>query len=227
MARRFSGTYPTFEAWLAAQPSVSAYRSRIARGHARYPSATLSQLRRHPRASQEALSRLSRAPPSRIQLPFLSPREMDTRARALEALAKSRREGSSLSRAAAAARTTPRTVRRYTAAYRKVEGRYRPTKWDRLERDMQVYEGGRLRPVRIRGSRTASLLGRHANAVKAYLETRDPRVLSPFRSVTFRDAKGRLRKLETDGARLVAAAERSERDYGQFEIYVELEDVVG
>ncbi len=227
MPRRFSKVFGTFAEWLAAQPGSSPYIERLRRGHARRPTATLAQLRRHPATGQEPLSRVPRAPPSRIPPTLLSAREWDTRARALEALALSRREGLSLSRASARARTTPKTVLRYTGAFRKRGGRYIPTRRDRLERIMFVYEDGGLRIVRIADSRTATLLGEHANAVKAYLETRDPHVLDPYRGVIFVDAEGRVHELETDGARLVAAAERTERDYGQFEIYPDLEDVVG
>jgi hypothetical protein len=38
--------------------------------------------------------------------------------------------------------------------------------------------------VEVRGSRTASLLGRHSNAVQQFVETGDARVLRPFRGTS-------------------------------------------
>ncbi len=59
MPRRFSHEYPTFEAWAAAQPAGSPHTARIARTHARHPTATLSQLRRHPSRARSPLSKVA------------------------------------------------------------------------------------------------------------------------------------------------------------------------
>lgn len=73
----------------------------------------------------------------RKPIPFDStPRE-----RALDALALARREGYSLRRASDLARTDPRTVRRHAGqAFRKRGGRWAPTAYDHIPRDMTACE---------------------------------------------------------------------------------------
>ena len=66
MLPRFIRTYATFEEWSTARPYRSPYVARrIERTHARYPSATLGQLRRHLGSGRSPLSGVPRAPPSR------------------------------------------------------------------------------------------------------------------------------------------------------------------
>lgn len=95
-----------------------------------------------------------------------------------------RREGLSLTAAARKAHTTPATVRRYGAAAlaRGPAGRYRVKKRDSLYR--------RLRVVTTQGrielevdSEEASLVSRHANAVRKYGYTGDTNALVHFRGV--------------------------------------------
>lgn len=112
MSRGFSRAYPTFEAWAAAQPTRSPYTARIARTHARYPTATLSQLRRHPGRGRTPLSEVPRAPPSRIPAAYLTPKEQLARRRALEVVSEARRGKGSLSKLASGKGIAPKTVRR-------------------------------------------------------------------------------------------------------------------
>jgi len=94
--------------------------------------------------------------------------------RALDALALTRREGWSLTRAARMVRSDPRTVRRHVGrALQKDGNRWRPRAFDRIPRPMRVMtpEGPTL--VVIRDSRTASLVAQHSNAVQHYLRTGD------------------------------------------------------
>jgi len=103
----------------------------------------------------------------------------DARERALEALALTRREGYSLTRAAREVHTDPRTVRRHVGrAFRREGRRWRPRPFDRIPRAMRVLtdEGPTL--LVIRDSRTASTIGEHWNAAERYLETGDTARLS-------------------------------------------------
>lgn len=115
----------------------------------------------------------------------LNDRSREAHMRALRALTYMRVDGMTLTLASALAGTTPRTVRRYAdTAVRRTGRTYQVAKGDRLYRRMAVYgPDGRI-DVDVRGSRAASLVGAHFNAVGRYLATGDERVLKPFRSKT-------------------------------------------
>lgn len=225
MPRRFSRSYATFEDWAAAQPRGGPYTARIARTHARYPTATLSQLRRHPRAAQRPLSAVPRAPLSRVPYAQLTARERATRQRALEVVSEARRGKGSLSRLAEKKGIAPKTVRRTSGAFRKRGSRWVATRSDRIQRYLQTYEHGVRRSVLVGDSRTATMLSRYANAVYHYLETGDASRLREFEGRTYVDAYGKIHTFEIDPAKLRAAVERSEADFGQFgDLYAEPEE---
>jgi hypothetical protein len=224
VSRRFSRTYESFSSWRSAQPSRTKYVAGIERRHARYPSATLGQLRRHPRAGQPQLSAVRRAPPYRVPLAHLSPRERVQRQRALSVVSESRRGKGSLTKLARAERISPRTVRRATGTFRKKGGRWVPTKSDRIQRWLKSYEDGRRVEVLIDDSRTATLLSKYAHAVSQYLVTRDPELFRPFRGKTYKDAFWIEHTFETRPETVLAAVERSESDFGAFvDLYAETE----
>ena len=225
MPRRFSRTHSTYEAWKSAQPSRTKYVLGIERRHARYPSAALSQLRRHPRASQSPLSAVRKAPSFRVPLAYLSPRERFQRQRALSVLSEVRRGEGSLTKLSRAEHLSPGTARKATGAFRKRGGRWVPTRRDRIQRWMKSYENGKRIEVLIGDSRTATLLSKYAHAVGEYLVTRDPELFRPFRGKTYRDALGIEHTFETDPEAVMAAIERSESDFGAFaDLYAEPEE---
>jgi transposase-like protein len=224
VARRFSATHSSFEKWRASLHSGGEYLDRIVRGHARYPRATLSQLRRHPGKAQIPLSGVTRAPPSRISLSFLTPKERARRQRSLEVLSKVRRGEGSLSKVARALGVAPKTVRRASGAFRKRGGRWIATRTDKVQRYLKSYENGERIEVLISDSRTASLLSRYAHAVATYLETGDPRDLRGFEGKTYKDAFGKVHTFETRPEAIRAIIERSESDFGAFaDLYAEPE----
>lgn len=224
MPRRFSRTYETFGLWKAAQPARTKYVAGLERRHARYPSATLSQLRRHPRENQPALSRVPRAPLSRIPLAHLTPRERLQRQRALSVVSEVRRGRGSLTKLARTERISPRTVRGATGTFRKRGGRWVPARRDHIQRWLKSYEDGRRVEVLIDDSRTATLLSKYAHAVSQYLVTRDPELFRPFRGKTYRDVFGVEHLFETRPEAVLAAVERSESDFGAFvDLYAETE----
>jgi hypothetical protein len=119
---------------------------------------------------------------SRRDIAGLTPAEREARRRSLETVRIMRRDGRSLTRAAREAGTTPRTVRRYAdaALEQSSGGRFKARRADRLLRVMNVLStNGHVTAV-VGGSRAASLVAEHANAVKRYLETGDTTLLDPF-----------------------------------------------
>ncbi len=226
MPRRFSKAFATFAKWLAAHGTSSPYVQRIVGGQARYPSATLSQLRRHPPAGGKPLSLVPRVPPHRVPWVLLSVRERETRIRALDVLSEARRGEGSLSRLSRERGISPRTVRRATGAFRKHEGRWVATRSDRIQRRLKTYEQGRRTEVLVADSKTASLVSEYAHAVQVYLETGDAGLLAEFEGVTYRDADGQVHTFETRPEAIRAAVERAESDFGAFtDLYAEPEEV--
>jgi hypothetical protein len=213
---RFSRLFSTFADWLTSRSGRSSYSARVARAQARYPTATLSQLRRHPGRGQALLSLVRKAPPSRVPFHYLSPKERAQRSKALSVLSQARRGKGSLSKLARNEGLSARTVRRASGAFRKRGGRWVATRQDRIQRWLKTYENGQRREVLINDSRTATLLSKYANAVNECLRTGDPEVLRPFEGKTYRDASGEEHSFETDPQALRDIAERSEEDFASF-----------
>src|ERR1700693_4610113 len=128
----FSRLFSTFADWLRSHSGHSSYVARIARAQTRYPTPT--PLRRQPRRGESFLSGLRKAPPPRIALAYLSPRERLQRQRALSVLSQARRGKGSLSSLARNEGLSARTVRRATGAFRKRGGRWVATRQDRIQR---------------------------------------------------------------------------------------------
>jgi hypothetical protein len=225
MPRRFSRTFPTYADWAESQPSRSPYAIRIARGHGKRPSASLGQLRRHPRKGQRSISSVRSAPRYSRSLFDLSFRERLQRQRALEVVSEARRGKGTLSGLSRSRGMSPKTVRRASGAFRKRDGRWVPTRSDRVERFLKTYEHGVRTEVLVSDSRTASLLSRYSNAVGKFIETGDASALRAFEGKTYRNASGTVHALETDPQAIRAAIERSELDFGAFaDLYAEPEE---
>jgi len=156
-------------------------------------------------------------------LSLLSPYQRSKRETSLRVLGRSRRFNEPLSKAARDAHTSPETVRRYLgrSGYRKIGGRWKSTRSDSLVRRMALYEYGRRQTVTVRGSKTASLIGKYDRDVETFLKSRDPSVLKKWERRTFVDAYGNDHTFETDPASILSAVERAESEYGSFDIYPE------
>jgi hypothetical protein len=112
----------------------------------------------------------------------LTPTQRQARSRALNAVAQMRGRGMSLSEAARHAGTTPATVRRYVEPALTSRGnRVVATGGDRLYRRMVVLTPQGRQEVDLRGSRVASLVARHHDAVRSYIRTGDITPLAWFR----------------------------------------------
>ena len=178
------------------------------------------------RGGQKGFRRLMRSRPAgQRPLSLLSPYQRAKRETSLRVLARSRRFNEPLSNAAREAHVSPETVRRYLgrSIYRKIGGRYRPTRSDSLLRRMAFYEDGRRRAATVRGSKIASRIGKYNRDIRTFLEdsARDPSVLKKWEGRTFVDAQGRVHTFETDPARLLSAMERAESECGSFDTYPE------
>jgi hypothetical protein len=110
----------------------------------------------------------------------MHPEEREARRAALDAVTHMRNERLPLGEAARRAGTTPAAVLRHAGpALRLERGRYVAKPGDRLLRVMTVLgPQGVEHEVEVRGSRAASLVGRHWAAIDHYLSTGDDSQLS-------------------------------------------------
>jgi hypothetical protein len=105
------------------------------------------------------------------------------RQRALAVLARMRSRGESLSQAARAEHTTPRTVRRLvgSALVRNPRsGRFKAKRGDTFRRDLWVLSSDGYEPVTVRSWKQAQLASEHLIAVGRFLKTEDTEWLKPF-----------------------------------------------
>jgi len=140
----------------------------------------------------------------------LSPAEREVRDEALEVVALMRRDGLSFKRATKQVGVAPAIVWRYVGAAlrRKRNGRVVAKPADRLYRRMRVLTAEGLQDVGLRGSRVASLVGAHWNAIKKYVETGDDSELNAFTD-EFPGGK----RLATDSLVIDREARRGELDF--------------
>ena len=198
----FSVRYHKFSDWFRTQKAGSEYARRIQRLHARYPNATLSQLRRHPTASLKPLGLLK--PARHIKLPsaVLSVRERTAQRKALHAAALMRREGLTFTTAAKKAGISPSAARRLLKpALRKRSGKVIISKSDTISRPAMrmLDERGEIWIV-PRSSADASKIGRYWATLYKWKQSRprDNAILKPFDHMTVTDDDGKVHRFLTD-----------------------------
>jgi len=127
------------------------------------------------------------------------PRSEETRLRVFEAISLGRQENLYARTAAARAGTTIPTIRKYAPEVIRPGplGRLEFTSADRLSRTMHVTTTEGDEVLTVRGSRAATTVAQHANAVRYYLSTGDVSVLDPYRG---KRVAGKV--LETDPDKL-------------------------
>jgi hypothetical protein len=167
----------------------------------------LARLKGYP--SWHLQQRTARAIRSATDLATLDPSERLARRQAFEALTEMR-GGASLARAARHAGTTPNAVLRHVGAALEQgpSGRWHARAGDRLYRRMQVLSEDGLRTIEVRGSRAASRLSAHANAVREYIYTGDASRLEGFDGMRVGGVE-----LETDLNRIDEWARRGELSF--------------
>jgi len=213
---KFSPKYPNFQEWLDNFKGSESYKNRIIRLHSKYPNASLSQLRGHPKARERIVSNLKQKPVYKRSWSELTKRELNVREKSLEVLRKVR-DGQSLSKASRELHIEPKTVIKYTNAFKKVKGKWIAKSQDRISRIMSIYENGKEEWIEIKDSRTASRIGKYNSAVKEFLRTGNKYVLEPYKK-PFKDVEGKIHYFETDADRLYEIAE-SQEEPEFYEIY--------
>ena len=111
----------------------------------------------------------------------LSRSERQARERALRAVNRMRREGLSVAQAARQEGTTRNTIMRHAgSAVESRGGRMRAKPADRLTRRMNVLGPQGLTTVTVRGSRQATVIAEHWNAIRRYVNSGDDSELRRF-----------------------------------------------
>jgi len=212
----FSNKYSTFQDWIDHFNGSESYKSRITREHSKYPEASLSQLRGHPKEKQKLVSKLKVKPVYKRSWYDLSKRELRLREQSLDVLSKVR-NGKSLYEASKEIGIEPKAVVKNTNAFKKVNGKWIAKSQDRISRVMGIYEKGKQEWIEIKDSRIASKIGKYNSAVNEFLRTGNKDVLKPFKK-PFKDAKGKLHYFETNPEKLYEIAE-SQEEPEFYEIY--------
>lgn len=115
----------------------------------------------------------------------LSQSEHQARERALRAVSRMRREGLSVAQAARLEGTTRNTIMRHAGpAIERGGRRVKAKPADRLARTMNVFGPQGLTTVTVRGSRQATVIAEHWNAIRHYVNTGDESKLRRFYSRT-------------------------------------------
>lgn len=218
--KRFSKKFSTPEEWLRKSAASKSYKQRVMDAIARHPGITLSQARGHAKAKEKKLSLLAPLPPGSLPVEARTPKQAWNVRRSRSVYWDMRGKGISLKEASGKHGISSRTVLRTFDAFYKPRDRWLPQKTFSSAIAMRVVAEAEDRVLIIAGSEDASLIGRHHNAIKKFLETGEPKHLKPFRRRRVRDASGRWWLLETDPEILYFIMERRE-DEEFYSIYKE------
>ena len=218
--RSFSKEFATFEDWQRIAQDTH-HKKEIERLHKLHPTATLSQLRRHPGKGQKPLGEVAKQPPSKLKWEDLTSKERELRLRSRKVFFEVRSERSSLDAACASYHISPETVRRHVDGFVKEDGRWRIKRVVKNEVSMRIYHRGGEQYIIIPDVLQASIIGRYNNAVKQYLRTHNDSFLEPFFGQIIKASDGKIFHLETDPEKLYMLWERKPEEQ-QRPIYDEL-----
>jgi len=140
----------------------------------------------------------------------LTPKQKALREKSLAVLVEAKRTRKSASRIAKDHGISFGTVQTHTNAFKKVNGKWTPKKFDKIQRPMLISENGKLRSVLLSDSRHARTNGRYYNAVKHFLNTGDDSKLRKFAKKKIRDSSGKLHSFETNPKLVLEINERIE-----------------
>lgn len=173
------------------QPTRGVFKGRRFRSKRAYEN---ELARRKGFSSKYAEQRSKRPVFTRTDAKQLSAGELEARDRALDALARMRRDGMSIEHAARLADTTVNTVIRHvgTALRKDARGKWTPTSRDKLYRGpMFMYTRYGRVSVEVTDSRTASRLAHYQKALEEFAETSSTARLKEFEGQSFRAGKVR------------------------------------
>ena len=208
--KSFSRKYKTFEQWRSLHKAQTAYNKRIVRLHMLHPTARLNVLAGHSEGKASALSRHKAKPIYTRSWNGLSPKEMRAREIALTIVSQARRTGKSLSYLSKLNKISSKTVIHATNCFKKVKGRYRASKSDRISRMMLIAENKREHYIETRSSKISSTISLYHEATKEYLTNGNALPLSEFTGMQIKDAQGRAHTFETDINSVLEIQERRE-----------------
>ena len=195
MAKRFSKNFENYGEW-EVQAGYTGYTSRIKRLHARYPTASLSQLRGHAKEKEVPLTSTKKKPTSKLDWNELTPDEKGVRMTARSVYFNMKRNESSLAATAKECGISPATVLRHVDGFKKVDGQWVVKERMVNEVPMLINSNGKSYYVLISDSRTASLIGRYLASVRNFLESGDTTYILPFLDKKIRASDGTYHVLD-------------------------------
>jgi len=140
----------------------------------------------------------------------LKPEQKEIRVRSLEVLSEIRSTKKSLTKIARQKGISPKTVLHNTHAFKKVNRRWVPKKFDKIPRSMIINENGKKVSIEINDSRHASTIGKYHNAVKEFLNTGNKKNLSRFSKKKIKDSNGKTHSFETKPKKIISIEEKVE-----------------
>lgn len=140
----------------------------------------------------------------------LTPKQKSNRERSLEVVSIARKSKQSLSKIAKKHGISVKTVVNNTNAFKKINNRLVPKKFDRISRVMKINEKGVEKSIEIKDSRVASIIGSYHNAEKQFLKTGETKQLKKFSKRKFKDTSGKIHKFETRAQKIIEINERIE-----------------
>ena len=148
----------------------------------------------------------------------LTPRQKSTRVKSLAVITQSKKTKKTPSVIAREHNISFKTVQNHTNAFKKVNGKWVPKRFDKVSRSMLIAENGKLQSVQTSDSRHARTIARYHNAVKFYLDTGDSSKLKKFSKRKIKDSDGKIHSFETS-LKTVEEINESIEEIEFFEVY--------
>ena len=128
----------------------------------------------------------------------LSPKEKVERIRSLEVL-RLMKEEKSLTASSKSVGINAETAKRNLGMfiYKRKRKWHAKKSENNIQRELQIYERGKVRSIVVRNSKDASLIGQYYNDVKHALTTGDWKPLQKYKRRKIKDVKGKKHRLET------------------------------
>lgn len=140
----------------------------------------------------------------------LTPKQKLLRERSLEVLSESRNGKKSLSKLSSEKNIPIKTVLRHTNAFKKINNRWIPKKFDRISRVMLFNESGKETSIETRDSRIASKIGKYHSAIGEFLNTSNAKKLNKFKNKSIKDTQGNKHVFEIDLEQIIEIKQRKE-----------------
>ena len=140
----------------------------------------------------------------------LTARQKLFRERSLEILGIAKKSKQSLSEISKKNHVSVKTVINNTNAFKKVNNKWFPKKFDRISRVIKINENGTEKSIEVNDSRIASSIGSYHNAVKQFLNNGNLKQLKKFAKIKIKDSNGKIHRFETNPKKIIHINERIE-----------------